>query len=1339
MVSFFSPAIALSNRLRYAQKFALLGLLAFIAIGFLQIDLYRGLNRVITPSQTELRGVEVILRLHKVIQLTQQHRGLSAGLLGGNPSLSSKQAEKTMEVETAVQALADILPAPVMQSKHWQDVKTDWSTIRQRGLSWPLLQNTASHDQLIVKMLVLAPDIADVTALTLDPEIDSYYLMDTLVKLPGFTEQLGQTRAYGAGILAKQAINEAEKIHMAELLGRVQSARNAQKINLDKVLFYNPELRESLMRADQDFEPEMQAVIGTVRKEIIGAQFGMNAEQYLAMTTALINKGYALGDSILAPMLRTSLENRIKEAQHKLLVTVTVTVIASLLFAYLAIGTFMALTRQIQQALQGLRGLANDSASRAVLVETIAAGDLSQELHELPELDIGQHANSRDEIGALVNAMREMHQIQRRLGQSFMRMTQTLRVHRDDERQQDWYKSGINTLNIQLRGDRSLDELSRAVIAQLTTHIHGAVGVLYLSDGSETAETRLRLIASYNATPEQPPRSRIALGEGLAGEAARLKKTLTFSSVPDGYLPISSALGQTSPNAVVAVPLVHDGKLNGLFEIGSFEAFTPHQIDWLEHAAEAIAIAIDVVQARRRVNELLEQTQAQTEELRVQQEELQQSNEELEERAHLLEQQRELIRIKNQEVEAGNLQLRRKAEELERTSAYKSEFLANMSHELRTPLNSMLILSSLLQQNKEGQLTPKQVEYAATIHGAGKDLLDLINDILDLSKIEAGQLDFVFEDVAISALTSELNKLFLPLAEQKHLEFRVETAADLPPVFQADAQRTLQILKNLLSNAFKFTSQGQISVSLQQPAVGANPLSGPALSFVVKDSGIGIPADKLEQIFQAFQQADGSTSRTYGGTGLGLSISRQLAQRMGGIIQVSSVPGQGSCFTLTLPLAKTATAIASPIPPAPLPSLPHPPSNKLTELPAVVIEDDRDAAPQERTILVVEDDLTFARLLRDTVREHGFNAIVATDGESGLALAEHYIPNAIILDVMLPHIDGWGVMRSIKDNPRTRHIPVHFITCLDDRQKALSMGAVGFVTKPVNAEQLDNVFKLIRSAIDQTAKKLLLVETNPEEAQNVVSLLETGGLDIVIARSGAEALEHLQNQPFDCMVLDLDLSDMSGFDLLDHLKRQDQVRLPVIVHSSRNLSTDEERRLRHYSDSIIIKGTKSPERLLNEVSLFLHLVESNLAPEKQNMIRQALDKEALFEHCKVLLVDDDLRNIFSLSSTLSEKGMQIVEATNGHEALAVLDTNPDVDIVLMDIMMPEMDGYETMRQIRKDSRFSRLPIIALTAKAMTNDQQQCIAAGANDYITKPVNLDKLFSLMRVWLYQASQR
>jgi CheY-like chemotaxis protein/HAMP domain-containing protein/putative methionine-R-sulfoxide reductase with GAF domain len=925
------------------------------------------------------------------------------------------------------------------------------------------------------------------------------------------------------------------------------------------------------------------------------------------------------------------------------------------------------------------------------------------------------------------------------LGEHFNNLATSLAQSREEEAVRDWFKSGQFELNGLLRGDRLIVAMAGDVLQFLAAYLDVGVGALYVYDAQQE---QLELVASYAFTRRKALSQTIALGEGLAGEAAREKKTICWQQVPADFLPIESALGQTTPAAVVAVPLLHDDKLVGLVELGRFAGFSDRQLEFLARAAEIIAIAMGVSQSRQRVNDLLSTTQMQAEELRVQQEELQQSNEELEERAQTLEKQREVIRLKNQEVEAASRELQLKAEELMRTSTYKSEFLANMSHELRTPLNSMLILSNLLKQNKDGNLSSKQLEYAATIHGSGKDLLNLINDILDLSKIEAGQLQFSLEQVPLSELTESVQALFAPVAEDRGLGFELSLEDGLPRSLHTDLQRSQQVLKNLLGNAFKFTERGQVSLRIYRPAAGDNPLAVPALAFAVSDSGIGIAADQLEHIFQAFKQADGSTNRQYGGTGLGLSISRQLARGLGGEVTVRSQLGQGSTFTFYLPsdVPAATPAAVQPAPsavtrPAPAPSLPTQPLAAI----AVVVADDRDGLQSgTRSILIIEDDQNFAGILRDCVREQGFAALVAVDGESGISLASHYLPSAIILDVMLPHIDGWGVMRCLQGNPATRHIPVHFLTCLEERQKALSMGAIGFTNKPVSIEQLEQVLQNIGTAIDKGGKRLLIVEDDATEARSLALLLESQQIEISIARSGTQALQMLAQQGFDCMVLDLGLADMSGFELLERLSQMPEPpQLPVIVHSGRDLNEAEELRLRHYAESIIVKGARSPERLLNEVSLFLHLLQSELPADQQQMIRQSLEHEALFDQRKVLLVDDDIRNIFSLSSVLGEKGVSIVEASNGQEALQRLDEQPDLDLVLMDIMMPGMDGYETIRRIRQDPRFRRLPIIALTAKAMPGDQRLCLEAGASDYIPKPVDLDRLFSLMRVWLYQGA--
>jgi CheY-like chemotaxis protein/signal transduction histidine kinase len=795
-------------------------------------------------------------------------------------------------------------------------------------------------------------------------------------------------------------------------------------------------------------------------------------------------------------------------------------------------------------------------------------------------------------------------------------------------------------------------------------------------------------------------------------------------------------LGEAVPRTILALPLLHNSRLIGVIELGSFNEFSEQDLDFLNQSAEVLAIAISVNQTRQQVNELLQQSQSQEEELRVQQEELQQTNEELEERALLLEEQRGQIQAKNRELETAGREIMHKAREMEQISTYKSEFLANMSHELRTPLNSLMILSGHLKENKEGNLTTKQIEYASTIKSAGNDLLNLINDILDLSKIEAGRLDFTFEDESLVDLCDRITDIFRPIAKQKGLKFTTKIEDGTPEKIRLDQQRTLQVLKNLISNAIKFTSKGSVKLHIHTPDRSENPLPVPALAFRVIDTGIGIPAAKHELIFQAFQQADGSISRKFGGTGLGLSISRQLARGMTGEITVAGEEGKGGVFTLYLPLSPaessdsdTGTAAKASWTPSQInrlePSAEAPP-----------FQDDRDRLGiGERCILIIEDDLTFAKLLMDKVRERGFSAIVATDGDSGIGLAEKYHPSAILLDVMLPRLDGWGVMQKITDNLQIRHIPVHFITCVEERQKALSMGAIGFVTKPVTSEQLDTIFGAIEDTVSRTLKKLLIVEDDKAHASALVALLEERDISISVAESGEQAIRLLTDEPFDCIVLDLGLADMSGFNLLEHIRNLEQSRhIPVIIHTGQELSAEDARRLQHYSESIIIKGAKSPERLLNEVTLFLHVMESKLPPDKQLMIRTSLDAETLLAGKKVLLVDDDMRNLFSLSSVLAEKGMRIVEAENGKVALAKLEEHPDVNIVLMDVMMPEMDGYEATRLIRKDLRFAGIPIIALTAKAMKGDRQACLEAGASDYITKPVDTDRLLSLLRVWLY-----
>jgi len=988
-----------------------------------------------------------------------------------------------------------------------------------------------------------------------------------------------------------------------------------------------------------------------------------------------------------------------------------------------------SVARSLRNALGHLQQMVRALQDKQAVAEAIGRGEFQLDLQTTEPLNLRVEELPTDDLGALLKGMVELSAVQGGLDQSFRRMAFSLRTAQETDQARNWLKNGLSELNELLRGDHDSKKLAERLIRFFAEYLSAGVGALYLFD----PEARdLVLMATYAHTRRKHLGDRFALGEGLLGQAAQEGKLICLSKVPADYLPIGSALGDGTPCTVVALPFLQDGALIGALELGAFRDFTPTELDFLQQAMEILAIGLGMNLSRQKIVELLQQSQTQEEELRTQQEELQQSNEELEERAQLLEQQREEIRRKSVAMEEANREIGLQAAEVERVSTYKSQFLANMSHELRTPLNSLMILSRLLADNKDGNLTDKQVEFASTIHGAGRDLLTLINDILDISKIESGRMEYVYDDMAVEDLVEAAAAIFRPLAADKGLAFKVMVEPSAACTIKTDGQRTQQILKNLLANAIKFTEKGSIDLEVRIPSPSQNPLALAAVAFRVRDTGIGIPADKFDRVFQAFQQADSDTSRRFGGTGLGLSISRQLARGMGGELLLESVQGQGSTLTLFIPLANPGGAppayVPEPVSGVSSPSL----TPKTTSLP-----DDRDRLqPGQRCILVVEDDRSFASILINLVREHGFSALHAADGHTGVAMAEQYLPSAILLDVMLPGLDGWGVMQRLTDKLRTRHIPVHFLTALDERQKAMAMGAIGYFTKPVSAEQLESILSNVEASVSKQARNLLLVEDDPNEAKSLCALLEDRHIQIHLARSGAEAIRLFGELPFDCIVLDLGLADMSGFEVLEHLHQMDEHRrVPVIIHSGRDLNRDEQSRLERYSESIILKGAKSPERLLNEVTLFLHVVESQMQPEQQRLIRASLDRDGVFQAKTVLVADDDMRNVFSLTSILADKGMTVLEAENGREALVRLEAHPETAIVLMDVMMPEMDGLEAIRAIRANPRHGKLPIIALTAKAMKGDREACLKAGANDYLSKPIDTERLLSLLRVWLYQ----
>jgi len=995
--------------------------------------------------------------------------------------------------------------------------------------------------------------------------------------------------------------------------------------------------------------------------------------------------------------------------------------------------------------------------------------------------------------------------------------------------EQNWLKTGQTQLNDQTRGDQDMVKLAKNIISFLTTYLGVQVGLFYRLKESEQPEqpSSLQVIASYAYTASDNIPNKFLVGEGLVGQAALERKMLSRTHTPDEYTPIiQSGLAKAVPCHVLILPFLYEDAVKGVIELGSSEAITDIQWEFLEQAMPNIGIAINTAESRTKMQELLEQSQQQTEELQsqseelqsqqeemqqineelqtqreelqhkqeelqqrneelqsqaeelqsqseelqTQQEELKQTNEALEERSKELEQQKDDAQQKNIALEKTQTDMKRaqvaletKAQQLELASQYKSEFLANMSHELRTPLNSLLILAQLLAENKAGNLTDKQVKYAQTINSSGSDLLKLINEILDLSKVEAGKMEVSVEDVSLTELMETVEQKFRPLALDKGLAFHIKVANDLPAMLHTDAQRFQQVLNNLLSNAFKFTTDGEIKLTLRYArSEEMSQLSFEAaqtIAISVTDTGIGIPTDKQQLIFEAFQQVDGTTSRRFGGTGLGLSISIQLAKLLGGEIQLHSEDGKGSTFTLYLPeklssavqkfrssavqetkvlevsktdkpftaltSGETAGEIVTQVAPAP-------------EKPTEEIVDDRALLTTDsKSLLIIEDDRKFSGLLMELAQEKDFKCLIAEDGKTGLNLAQQYKPHAVILDVGLPQLDGWTVLERLKDNPDTRHIPVHFISAADHHSlEAKKRGAIGYLHKPVNLEQLGETFQQIEQFLSKTMKNLLVIVDSEPHQQQILELVGGETVQTTLAATTAVALQHLKKAAFDCIILDMEIEQSSGLKLLEQMQQQEGFcQIPLIVYAGRELTASEEASLLECADHLTVKTVSSPERLLDEATLFLHQLEANLSKDKQNLLRMVHDKEAILTNKKVMIADDDIRNTFALTTFLEDKHMEVVVGNNGKEALELLEEHSDVAIVLMDIMMPEMDGYEAMRQIRAQPRFRKLPIIALTAKAMKGDKGKCIEAGANDYLSKPVDTEKLISLMRVWLYR----
>ena len=976
-----------------------------------------------------------------------------------------------------------------------------------------------------------------------------------------------------------------------------------------------------------------------------------------------------------------------------------------------AAGTWKDLTGNVNLLAENLTSQVRAIAEVATAV---TQGDLTRSIQVEAS---GEVADLKDNINTMINNLR-------------------LTTERNTE--QDWLKTNLARFTGMLQGQRDLGTVGRMLLSELVPLVNAQQGVIYQTETEEQAG--LVLLSSFADNREDGHPRHVHVGEGLVGQCAVEKRRMLITELPSHAAPIRSGLFRAVPKNAVVLPVLFEGQVKAVIELASLSAFTASHLAFLEQLTASIGIVLNSIEATMQTEGLLKQSQQLATELQSQQKELQQTNEQLAQKAQQLAEQNVEVERKNQEIEQARRALEEKAKELALTSKYKSEFLANMSHELRTPLNSILVLGQQLSDNPDGNLSAKQVEFARTIYGAGTDLLNLISDILDLSKIESGTVSVEAQEIFFASMLETVTRPFRHEAENKKLSFDVQTDPNLGRALITDSKRLQQVLKNLLSNAFKFTEVGGVRFTVRQaksgwsedhPVLGA---SSSVVAFEVADTGIGILPEKQRIIFEAFQQADASTSRKYGGTGLGLAISRELAGLLGGEIQLRSTPGQGSTFTLYLP--QTYAGPSSPTVRTDIAEVILP-KEASSAMPIERVDDDRENLnPEDKIMLIVEDDPHYGRVLRDVGRDKGFKVIVAQGGAEALELVHEYQPIMVSLDVFLPDMLGWTVLNHLKQDPATRHIPVQMLTMDEDRHHALAQGAYAFLIKPSTTDEIGAALMRIVEFTGERRRRLMVVEDNPTEQFSIRELLQDDDVDIAVASTGGEALAALEQQPADCVVLDLHLPDMSGFEVLERISQSPQLSdVPVVVFTGRELSPDEELQLHKLARSVVVKGVESPERLLDETALFLHRPLTSLSPSKQRMLERLHRSDDALANKMVLVVDDDVRNIFALSSVLERHGMKVLTAGTGREAIATLESTSDVAIVLMDLMMPEMDGYETMQVIRQNAALRRLPIIALTAKAMKGDREKCLEAGASEYLAKPVNTEQLLSTLRMWLHR----
>jgi len=1017
------------------------------------------------------------------------------------------------------------------------------------------------------------------------------------------------------------------------------------------------------------------------------------------------------------------LQRRMEKQQKFVTYTPAVILISALLSIGISVFFYLSIVKDIadkNKLHQALKEKDEDLSQRIEMVQHIA-GQIAQ-----GDYYIRINEKGKDSLGSLATALNRMAES---LAFSFGKLS-------DNE----WLQRGVAQLNEKMVGQKDIATLTSQVIEFAAVYTGSHIGALYLLQND-------KLVLSGGYALPATVSSEIPLGQGIVGQSLRNQEEILLEDVDPEYVAVSHATGNIRPKAVVAYPVFHEGAPVGVMELAAIKNYTDRDRAFLKTIAHNIGTAIVSAVNYKRLQELLEETQAQSEELQTQHSELENMNAELEAHAQKLQASEEELRVQQEELQQSNaeleernhiinlrnLEIQKKAEELEQSTRYKSEFMANMSHELRTPLNSILLLSRYLYENSEQNLNEDQQESAKVIFNSGSGLLDLIDELLDLSKIEAGKMDLDYVQVSLSEVMADIHTLFLPIAKDKKLELRVQHDLEEPQMMETDRTKLEQILKNLLSNALKFTSEGYVSLKIERPDNGAY------LHFIVEDTGIGIPEDKQDQVFEAFTQADGSTRRKYGGTGLGLSISRELARLLAGEITVSSIPGKGSTFTLVLPVKRPEQNISQD------PALPAGPQEKVPaaqepgkvrHLAATIpedIADDRDQLQQgDKVILIIEDDTAFAGALLRYARQQQYKGIVTVRGDQAVEMARRYKPAAILLDIQLPVMDGWEVMEALKSDAATRHIPVHIMSSFEVKKESRWHGAVDFINKPVALEQMKKMFMRLETVLNKHPKKVLIIEENTKHAQALSNFLDSYNISSGVEHNIQDSIRHLQNKETDCVILDMGIPGQSAYETLETVKTTPGMEdIPVIVFTGKSLSQAEENRIRQYADSIVVKTAHSYQRILDEVGLFLHLVETG---QQSGPRRPTGSRTEILSGKTVLIADDDVRNIFSLTKALEKHQVHVITATDGAEALQQLEKHPQTDIVLMDMMMPQMDGYESTTRIRQHPRFKHIPVIAVTAKAMLGDREKCIAAGASDYISKPVDTDQLVSLLRVWLY-----